>query len=281
MLNNLLLNPTTLKWINAYIKRPSASLLINSNGDQDTAIKIIESIHKKLVSTKSPLITVFPDKDSITIDQIRSLQHSLSLVADKTKSQITRIAIIHQANLLTNEAQNALLKLIEELPKRTIVCLLADNKNNLLETIISRCFSIEILPIFKEQAIKYADLAGYDKAESQKAYLLSEGNASLFTQYLQNGYTEAEIHINKAKLFVSSSGFVRQEILLELYKDKEALNSFVKYLELISKTALRSANNLKAKQNWRLVYQETIKAKKQLSSNVSPNLALLRLSLEI
>lgn len=51
---------------------------------------------------------------------------------------------IHNAHNLTNPAQNALLKTLEEPPNNTTLILISANKNQLLETIISRCQIVEL-----------------------------------------------------------------------------------------------------------------------------------------
>ena len=50
-----------------------------------------------------------------------------------------KIYIINDAQKMTLQAQNALLKTIEEPPAYAIILLLADNPDSLLPTISSRC----------------------------------------------------------------------------------------------------------------------------------------------
>ena len=77
------------------------------------------------------------DKASISIELIRSLITSLSLRPYRTGS--LRVVVIDEAHLLTVEAQNALLKLLEEPPPATLVILLAEYVESLLITVRSRC----------------------------------------------------------------------------------------------------------------------------------------------
>jgi hypothetical protein len=74
---------------------------------------------------------------SIGIDQIRTLQHRLSLKPLAGKGQ--KIALIQEAQNLTPEAQNALLKTLEEPPKQTQIILTVPNSESLLPTVVSRC----------------------------------------------------------------------------------------------------------------------------------------------
>ncbi|PIU04037.1 hypothetical protein COT44_00120 [Candidatus Shapirobacteria bacterium CG08_land_8_20_14_0_20_39_18] len=83
---------------------------------------------------------ILSDPESIGISQIRELEKSLSL---KPYGQPPKIAII-QAELMTFEAQTALLKTLEEPPGETIFFLHAPNANLLLPTILSRCQTIQL-----------------------------------------------------------------------------------------------------------------------------------------
>ena len=90
---------------------------------------------------ESDLIILAPaDKPSISIEQVRGLLAPLSLAL--VNSSGSRVVIIDQAETLTVEAQNALLKLIEEPPPNTIFILIASRIERLLPTVRSRCAAI-------------------------------------------------------------------------------------------------------------------------------------------
>jgi hypothetical protein len=84
------------------------------------------------------LIVLTPtDRPTIGIESIRSLVKTLSLrTTGQTGSRVVRI---DHAETLTIEAQNALLKLIEEPPDRTVIFLLTTEIDTLLATVRSRC----------------------------------------------------------------------------------------------------------------------------------------------
>ena len=73
---------------------------------------------------------------SIGIDDIKNMQQKLSFKPIKSN---TKAVVLEEAHLLTTEAQNALLKVLEEPPDHTILILSTNNKDVLLPTIISRC----------------------------------------------------------------------------------------------------------------------------------------------
>ena len=80
--------------------------------------------------------TILVQEGSIGIAQIRMLQNQLYL---KPLKSPTKACIIKNAEKLTIEAQNALLKILEEPPDNTIVVLTTDNKEVFLQTVLSRC----------------------------------------------------------------------------------------------------------------------------------------------
>lgn len=73
---------------------------------------------------------------SIGIEDIKLIQKKIFLKPIKSP---TKAVIIEDAHLLTIEAQNALLKVLEEPPEHTIIVLATKTKEVLLPTIISRC----------------------------------------------------------------------------------------------------------------------------------------------
>ncbi len=93
-----------------------------------------------LAQTPNPspdLQLISPDKQqSIGIDQIRLLIPWLSIAPLQSP---TKYAIITHAHLLTQEAQQSLLKTLEEPPANSAVILIVPNTHNLLPTILSRC----------------------------------------------------------------------------------------------------------------------------------------------
>ncbi|MGH7203347.1 MAG: hypothetical protein ACREHC_02810 [Candidatus Levyibacteriota bacterium] len=78
---------------------------------------------------------------SIGIEDIKQLQKKIFLKPIKSK---TKAIIIEDAQLLTPEAQNALLKVLEEPPAQTMILLNTTSKEALLPTILSRCQIVEL-----------------------------------------------------------------------------------------------------------------------------------------
>ena len=99
-----------------------------------------------LGQTQPDLSIVEPENEGgmIKVDQVRKLQHSLSLTPYEARYRIALLLNFQQANA---NAQNALLKTLEEAPEKVILLLTADSVDNLLPTIASRCEILRLRPV--------------------------------------------------------------------------------------------------------------------------------------
>ncbi|MBN2047130.1 MAG: DNA polymerase III subunit delta' [Anaerolineaceae bacterium] len=84
------------------------------------------------------------DSRSIKVEQIRELQHMLSLTPFEAKYRVGLLLNFEEA---TESAQNALLKTLEEAPARVVLIITADVLENLLPTIVSRCEILRLRPM--------------------------------------------------------------------------------------------------------------------------------------
>ena len=100
---------------------------------------------KKESSKNHPdIINIVHEKpNTISIDEIRT---QLTNDVDIKPYGKYKIYIINDAQLMTLQAQNALLKTIEEPPSYAIILLLTNNVNALLPTITSRCVALMLKP---------------------------------------------------------------------------------------------------------------------------------------
>lgn len=102
--------------------------------------KIINGLNR---SSASKDITIIEGERTIGIDKIRELKR-VSYLSPQGKF---RINIINNAHLLTVEAGNSLLKILEEPPQGTIFILITPYPEKLPDTVTSRCFPVHFSPI--------------------------------------------------------------------------------------------------------------------------------------
>jgi DNA polymerase III subunit delta' len=94
------------------------------------------------------IIRVTHEKNSIGVDDIR-LQVNADIQV-KPYSSPYKIYIIDDADRLTEQAQNALLKTMEEPPEYAVIILLTASISVILPTILSRCVTLNLKPINKQ-----------------------------------------------------------------------------------------------------------------------------------
>lgn len=100
---------------------------------------------RKIARNQHPdIIRVAPLASVIRIDQIRTLLRSLML---KPNEAARRVVILSDAQAMNPEAGNALLKVLEEPPDRTLLVLTARQASDLLPTVVSRCRQIRFVPL--------------------------------------------------------------------------------------------------------------------------------------
>ena len=87
------------------------------------------------VLTETLLVAPAVDSESLGIDEIRDLKHFLY---SKPVNSKKRVAIIDNADMLTNQAQNAILKIAEEPPESGLIIMVLENPDSLLQTLQSR-----------------------------------------------------------------------------------------------------------------------------------------------
>jgi len=104
---------------------------------------------RKIYSGHHPdIIFVTSSGPFIKIDQIRDLIRTLAM---KPYEARLRVVVISDAQAMNPAASNALLKVLEEPPDRTILILTATQTSDLLPTIVSRCQQIRFNPIAKKR----------------------------------------------------------------------------------------------------------------------------------
>lgn len=92
------------------------------------------------------------NEDSIKTELIKNLTKE---VMEKPLNSKKKIYIINNSENMTREAQNALLKTLEEPPEYIVIILVTTNINLLLNTIKSRCIKIQFTSLTDDELKKY------------------------------------------------------------------------------------------------------------------------------
>ena len=86
----------------------------------------------------------------ISVEQAREVSQFLSLTPGEGK---WRVVIIDSADMLNNNAANAILKILEEPPPQTLLLLISHQQSRLLPTIRSRCRMLKLKPLDQDQFV--------------------------------------------------------------------------------------------------------------------------------
>ncbi|MCI9064105.1 MAG: DNA polymerase III subunit [Clostridia bacterium] len=123
-------------------------------GKKIIAREFASKILDRELQNSPDFIQIEPDGNSIKIEQIRNMQKK---ILEAPIASNKKIYIINDADKMTKEAQNCLLKTLEEPPEFAIIILIGSIEDNFLSTIKSRC------TILKFKDISNDELKGYLK----------------------------------------------------------------------------------------------------------------------
>lgn len=132
---------------------------------------------KQVLSGNHPdLIHVTHEKPaSIGVDDIREQINDTIMI--RPYSSYYKIYIVDEAEKMTIQAQNALLKTIEEPPSYAVIILLTTNGDLFLPTILSRCVQLKLKPLQDSVIKKYLEEAlGISENEAQLYAAFARGN---------------------------------------------------------------------------------------------------------
>lgn len=238
-------------------------------------------------------------EESLKIEEIRELRKNLYLKNHYLKF---KIAFLENAERLTEEAANALLKILEEPPGRTVFLLTTSSLKKILPTIVSRCHIVKMNPvsikIIKEKLYEKT----HDKDLSNYLALISGGRPGLALNLLEDSETlKKNIDILKKFLQIKDQDiYEKMKFVDEIINSKVVLNTILDFWlyfirdimlfkngnqDLIFNTTLKDVIS-KSAQKYSFVQlfqlsQLIQKTKMLLEKNVKPRLALEVLMLEL
>lgn len=122
------------------------------------------AICRKVLSDNHPdVITIDdPEKKTVSVDLIRKLQADVFIRPNEGRH---KVYLIPRAQDMTDSAQNALLKLIEEPPAYAVFFLLTDNAEKLLPTVRSRSAELRMEPVPRQEAMTWLRAQNPQEAE--------------------------------------------------------------------------------------------------------------------
>lgn len=223
---------------------------------------------KKIASGNHPDVNVLePLKSSIGIEQVIHWQER---VYRKHFEGKYKVFIIEEADSLTIPAANALLKVIEEPPERTLIILSAQNVEALLPTIQSRAQAV-YFPVTGEGEWLEALEEPVDRLEAKEAFRLSNQSPELAYDILKVGVEKVEGWIEAFHQAVEEHDFLKLPPLFPIEK-KETLV----YLQVLAQGAYQKRGPINPVEILAIG-----KAMDQIKVQANPRLAIEVLALEL
>lgn len=290
MMTELLLHQSTKDNVSRFIAKPSHALIITGFEGSGKlllakylAVQILGlNTHQDL--EKQQFMLIVPIKDTISIDKIRSASQFMKL---KTIGErpIKRVLIVVDAELMTLEAQNAFLKLLEEPPADTIIILTSSNVKSLLPTILSRAQQLKVESPNELEIFKYFKKLDYSEAQIEKAYHLCEGRIGKMYAFLSGDESQEFLDkIEQVKNILSLNQYNRLLKINVLAKDKQQVKDFLNALITVNRAGLKTAINkddIARVRQWHQSLKSSLEAQKNLQSNVNLKLLLTDLMLSL
>ena len=205
------------------------------------------------------IINYRPSKASMGVDEVREI---IEEVSKRPYEGDKKVIIIHEGSKLTVQAQNALLKTIEEPPQGVYIILLAESLETLLDTIKSRCQVYKLTPLNNKQMEMYINTLGRYSEEEIRASLaygegipgkaerlLNDSNLSELREVIMNllkdiNYAKEDlvlIYENKLENYKTEkdeilnlmASFIRDIIVAKELEDKNKIINIDKYNDIV------------------------------------------------
>lgn len=211
-----------------------------------------------------------PDGNSIKIEQIRLMN---SKIIEKPITSKRKVYIINDSQKMTVDAQNCLLKTLEEPPEYVTIILICNNEAQMLNTIRSRCTKINFQPLIVSEIREYIEKQTNEKI-NDNILRLSEGSIGKALNLKEKSelYTELEKFINEIEQIRKTLIFSKAELL---YKNTEDIQEILNYMNI------DFFEKGKIDERYLNCIQIVEQAKKRLKSNSNYNMTIDNLLLQI
>jgi DNA polymerase III subunit delta' len=245
-------------------------------------------------------IRIDPEGQVTKIAQIRELRQLISM---KPFGARLRVVVLSKAHTLNQEASNALLKVLEEPPHRTILILITPRISDLLPTIVSRCQHIRFHPIpVKPLAAVLMQDHAMDQKEAESIAAMANGSFSralalkntdwIFRRNWIIKETEnmdtasVAVILALAEKMVKSKDKESTQDLLEMIKTWYRDLLIAKYCpdSIINKDLMANVRNVSQRYNQNTLLNRISavqRAQKEIDANVNPRLVLENLFLTL
>lgn len=209
-----------------------ATTLQCETGDDEACGKCKSCIQAQNSNHPDIIWVTHEKSSSIGIDEIR--EQLINDVEIKPYSSRYKIYIINEADKMTVQAQNALLKTLEEPPEYAIIILLTTNSEGMLPTILSRCVTLNLRAIddktIKEYLMSVKKIPDY---QADISIAFAQGNIGRAVKLASTEEFD-ELRKDTLKLLEHMKDMEIYEIIENIKKIAENKMSIDDYLDMIT-----------------------------------------------
>ena len=288
-MDDLVLHPSTRLAIDHFLARASHALLLTAPQGAGKGV-LARALAAQLLGVPREKLPAHPyvkiiepeNGKTVSIDAVRDAIHFTTL-RPATKGDITRIVIFENSQAMTPQAQNALLKTVEEPPLGTLIVLTATGERSILPTIRSRVQHIPVLTPDMGAIQAHFQAAGHSAASIQKAALMSGGLPGLMQALLSADMTHPlYAATTAAREILQKTPFDRLAMADDLAKQRQLWADTLFIMGQMAIAALRQGSGGEAGlQRWQRVLAAVHDAERQTASNAQTKLVALHFMLAL
>ena len=269
-MKKVILHPTVMLKVDAACAQLPHALLLS--GVKGVGLRTIAYHIANNLKTQGDVIAIEPDeKGTISIDKIRQLY-----TQTRTKQDTLQITIIDDADSMGHEAQNALLKLLEEPSSNTAFILTTHASSKLLPTIHSRLQELLVQPIAKSQTEDYLTELGVSdvKSRAQVQFIAPGLPAEIYRLQEDEDYFKSQAETAREARHLLSGKTYEKLLIVQKYSSNR-----VKVLELLQHAMHIVEYSLTQKANTALAQQleKLLETEATIRENANTKIQLLKL----
>ena len=186
---------------------------------------------KQIESMKHADLTIVQSDSEggiLKVDQIREARRTLILKPYMSKYRVALFLRFHEAN---DNAANALLKTLEEAPSYAVLILTADNPEQLLPTIVSRCEVLRLRPLRVEEVQRELQNRGLENSRAKLMAHISGGRMGYAIRLIENDslLEKREERLNDLLALLPASRVEKFKYADQLSKDKDGMRQTISF----------------------------------------------------
>ncbi|MGZ9163669.1 MAG: DNA polymerase III subunit delta' [Anaerolineales bacterium] len=163
---------------------------------------------------------------TLKVDQIRETRRTLTFKPYQSKYRVAIFLRFQEAN---DNAANALLKTLEEAPSYAVLILTADNPEQLLPTIVSRCEVLRLRPLRVEDVSRELELRGLETGQAKLIAHISGGRFGYARQLIESEslLEKREQRLNDLQSLIAASRVEKFAYADKLARDKDSMRQAI------------------------------------------------------